>query len=130
MLYATVRQRKIAVKLPNTIVQNGVNVDHLQLDMDSEWRSMEQIICLFQNGDIQKEVPYVYGNTVTIPAECLTHPGELYVSITGYVHGKKVMTTAYPDSYWEVVPNGAISGEQSLSPAEWPGWKNRQTGGA
>ena len=34
MLYATVRQRKIYVKSPVTVIQNGVNVDTLILDMD------------------------------------------------------------------------------------------------
>ena len=33
MLYATVRQRKIHVKNPTSVIQNGVNVDDLMLEM-------------------------------------------------------------------------------------------------
>ena len=127
MLYAAVRQRKITVKSPATVVQNGVNVDFLQLDLDNEWREMTEIICLFRNGEIQKEVSYTYGTEIAVPKECLMHSGELTVSITGYEHGKKMMTTAYPDSFWTVVPNGPTSGKPALSPAEWPGWAQRKS---
>lgn len=127
MLYATVRHRKITVKSPMNVIQNGVNVDFLQLDLDDEWQAMTEIICLFRNGELQQEVPYTCDTEIAVPWACLTQPGELSVSITGYVHGKKVMTTAYPDSFWTVVPNGPTSGEPSLSPAEWPGWGQRKT---
>ena len=49
MLYATVRNRKIHVKKPETVVQNGKNVDWLDVDMDDEWQEMETIICSFSN---------------------------------------------------------------------------------
>ena len=47
MLYATVRNRKIHVKKPDTVVQNGVKVDWLQLEMDDEWAEMDSIVCVF-----------------------------------------------------------------------------------
>ena len=60
MLYATVRNRKIHVKKPETVVQNGVNADWLELDMDDEWMDMETIACVFVNryvdGSEEKEV--------------------------------------------------------------------------
>ena len=47
MLYATVRQRKIHVKNPTTVIQNGIGVDKLMLDMDDEWKEMTSIVCVF-----------------------------------------------------------------------------------
>lgn len=47
MLYATVRQRKIHVKNPVTVIRNGVGVDELTLDMDDEWKEMTSIVCVF-----------------------------------------------------------------------------------
>ena len=47
MLYATVRQRKIQVKNPTTVIRNGVGVDELFLNMDDEWDAMDSIVCVF-----------------------------------------------------------------------------------
>lgn len=141
MLYATVRNRKIHVKRPDTVVQNGVNVDWLQLDMDDEWQSMDSIVCVFMlhyteeststqettvtttitEKEVQKEILHTFGKPVMVPWECLEHTGMLSVNCTGYVRdedgeSQKVMTTAYPDSYWEVVQNGPMSGEETLEP--------------
>lgn len=141
MLYATVRNRKIHVKRPDTVVQNGVNVDWLQLDMDDEWQSMDSIVCVFMlhyteeststqessvtttitEKEVQKEMLHTFGEPVMVPWECLEHTGMLSVNCTGYVRdedgeSQKVMTTAYPDSYWEVVQNGPMSGEETLEP--------------
>ena len=52
MLYATVRQRKIHVKNPVTVIRNGIKVDWLMLDMDDEWQEMTSIVCVFTNGDV------------------------------------------------------------------------------
>mgnify|MGYP007028187253 CR=1 FL=1 len=52
MLYATVRQRKIYVKAPITVIRNGVNVDTLILDMDDEWQEMTSIVCVLTWEDI------------------------------------------------------------------------------
>lgn len=141
MIYATVRNRKIHVKKPDTVVQNGVNVDWLELDMDDEWKNMDSIVCVFalhyteestettndEDGgytvttvitekEVQKEMLHTFGEPVLVPWECLEKTGMLSVNCTGYVDGEKVMTTAYPDSYWEVVQNGPMSGEETLEP--------------
>lgn len=136
MLYATVRQRKIHVKNPTTIIQNGVNVDELTLEMDDEWAQMGSITALFtlryteEEGDpatlvgkeISEEIPHTFGTPLMVPNECLTHVGRLMVSLTGYVAGEKIMTTMYPDSFWEVVQNGPMTGDAPLDASEWPGW--------
>lgn len=130
MLYATVRNRKIHVKKPETVVQNGVNADWLDLDMDDEWMDMETIACVFVNRyvdgseekEVAKELPLVFGERVCVPWECLVNEGMLSVSCTGYIGGEKIMTTMYPDSFWKVVQSGPMSGEAPLGPTEWPGW--------
>lgn len=135
MLYATVRNRKIHVKRPDTVIQNGVQVDWLNLDMDDEWQDMESIVCVFVlhytqdstttttivEKEVQKEMLHTFGEPVMVPWECLEHTGMLSVNCTGYVNNSdgeavQVMTTAYPDSYWEVVQNGPTSGEETLEP--------------
>ena len=116
MLYATVRQRKIHVKTPVTVIQNGVNVDHLVLDMDDEWREMTSIVCVFTNGDVAKEMLHTFGETVLVPWECLQNTGRLSVSCTGYVGSDKVMTTMMPDSFWNVVQNGPKEGDTPMDP--------------
>ena len=116
MLYATVRQRKIHVKTPVTVIQNGVNVDHLVLDMDDEWREMTSIVCVFTNGDVAKEMLHTFGETVLVPWECLANTGRLSVSCTGYVGSDKVMTTMMPDSFWNVVQNGPKEGDTPMDP--------------
>lgn len=145
MLYATVRNRKIHVKKPDTVVQNGVNVDWLQLEMDDEWAEMESIVCVFvaryteeqtvteevtkEDGstetvekkvlaeqEISKEMLHTFGKKVLVPWECLEHSGMLSVSCTGYVGSEKIMTTMYPDSFWEIVQNGLKSGDSTIEP--------------
>ena len=143
MLYATVRQRKIHVKNPVTVIQNGVGVDELMLDMDEEWKDMTSIICVFtlrytaeeeqtetvekEDGSteevkktvtVEKETAvgrfYRIGEAVLVPAECLKETGSLSVSCTGYVGEEKVMTTMLPDSFWEVVQNGPVTGGEPM----------------
>ena len=133
MLYATVRNRKIHVKKPDTVVQNGVKVDWLQLEMDDEWAEMDSIVCVFvaryteeQTGDggtktlveqeIKKEMLHTFGQKVLVPWEVLVNSGMLSVSCTGYVGSEKIMTTMYPDSFWQIVQNGPKSGDSSIEP--------------
>lgn len=141
MLYATVRQRKIYVKTPTTVIQNGVGVDELTLDMDMEWAEMDSIVCVFtmkytetkseetstEDGEsttttttvtkeITKELLHTFGETLLVPWECLTKTGLLSVSCTGYVGSTKVMTTMLPDSFWNVVQNGPITGDTPMEP--------------
>lgn len=134
MLYATVRQRKIHVKNPVTVIQNGVNVDELLLDMDDEWRGMTSIVAVFTlkyaeketveekevtvAKEISKEMLYTFGEAVMVPWECLQYTGRLSVSVTGYVDSEKVMTTMLPDSFWNVVQNGAKTGDTPLEPTQ------------
>ena len=123
MLYATVRQRKIYVKRPETVIQNGVNVDDLILEMDDEWAAMDTIVAVFtlkytDEGEkvIAKEMLHTFGNPLRVPWECLTYTGQLFVSCTGYVGGEKVMTTMYPESFWNVVQSGPVTGDTPLEP--------------
>jgi hypothetical protein len=128
LLFATVRQRKIHVKKPDTVIQNGVNVDWLKLEMDDEWAEMDSIVCVFVNQyteeadgklekkEVSRQMLHTFGKDVRVPWECLEKTGMLSVSCTGYVDGEKVMTTMYPDSYWNVVQNGPVTGGETLEP--------------
>ena len=116
MLYATVRQRKIHVKNPTTVIQNGIGVDHVLLDMDDEWKDMTSIVCVFTNGDTAKEVLHMFGQPVQVPWECLAQTGLLSLSCTGYVGNEKVMTTMMPNSFWDVVQNGPVTGDVPMEP--------------
>ena len=130
MLYATVRQRKIHVKNPVTVIQNGVNVDELILEMDDEWGELDSIVAVFtlkyteKEGDtnaivskeISKEMLHTFGQPVMVPWECLAQTGRLMVSCTGYMGSEKVMTTMYPDSFWNVVQNGPKTGDEPMEP--------------
>lgn len=128
MLFATVRQRKIHVKKPDTVIQNGVNVDWLKLEMDDEWAEMDSIVCVFVNQyteevsgklekkEVSRQMLHTFGKEVRVPWECLEKTGTLSVSCTGYVEGEKVMTTMYPDSYWNVVQNGPVTGGETMEP--------------
>lgn len=116
MLYATVRQRKIHIKNPTTVIQNGVGVDQIVLDMDDEWKDMTSIVCVFQNGETKKEKLHIFGQLLEVPWECLTETGRLTLSCTGYVGGEKVMTTMCPESFWNVVQNGPVTGDVALEP--------------
>ena len=116
MLYATVRQRKIYVKSPVTVIQNGVNVDTLILDMDEEWKEMTSIVCVFTNGEVAKQVLHTFGNQLTVPWECLASTGSLILSVTGFVGEEKVMTTAKSETGWNIVQNGTANGDASAAP--------------
>lgn len=116
MLYATVRQRKIHVKNPVTVIQNGVGVDQVALDMDDEWKDMTSIVCVFQNGETKKEKLHTFGQLLEVPWECLTQTGRLMLSCTGYMGSEKIMTTMLPDSFWNVVQNGPVTGDVTLEP--------------
>jgi hypothetical protein len=136
VLYATVRQRKIHVKNPTTIIQNGVNVDELILEMDDEWGKLDSIVAVFTlkyteteektegeetttvivSKEISKEMLHTFGQPIMVPWECLEQTGRLMVSCTGYVGSEKVMTTMYPDSFWNVVQNGPKTGDEPMEP--------------
>ena len=121
LLYATVRQRKIHVKNPVTVIRNGVGVDDLVLEMDDEWAALDRIVCVFElkhdEGTVTKEMLHTFGQTVQVPWECLVYTGLLSVSVTGYDgNGAKVMTTMAPDSFWTVVQNGTMSADASVAP--------------
>lgn len=133
MLFATVRNRKIHVKKPETVVQNGVRVDWLELEMDDEWAAMDSIVCVFVNRhtvekaaedgtvsiveeETKKEMLHTFGQKTEVPWECLVDSGMLSVSCTGYVGAEQIMTTMYPDSFWTVVQNGPMSGDVTLEP--------------
>lgn len=123
LLYATVRQRKIYVKRPETVIQNGVNVDDLILEMDDEWAAMDTIVAVFTlkymddgEKEIAKEMFHTFGKPLRVPWECLTHTGRLFVSCTGYKNAEKVMTTMYPESFWNVVQSGPVTGDTPLEP--------------
>ena len=114
MLFATVRQRKIYVKAPQTVVKDGVNVDVLKLEMDDEWAEMTSIICVFSNGSVKKEVMHTFGQPITVPWECLESTGVLMLGITGYVGTQKVMTTMNADNGWEIVQNSETTGDEQF----------------
>ena len=122
MLYATVRQRKIHVKQPVDVIQNGVHVDMLTLDMDDEWRDMDTIICVFtctyqssgSDATVVKEKTHTFGEPIEVPWECLEHSGSLTVSCAGYVGEEKIMTTMLPDSAWNIVQNGPLTGDEEF----------------
>ncbi len=145
MLYATVRQRKIYVKNPTTVIQKGIGVDQLILDMDEEWKEMSSIVCVFtlkynqtqtttqtvtkEDGTTEevtttttvpmetaKEILHTFGQPVQVPWECLTETGTLSVSCTGYDGEEKVMTTMLPDHAWTVVQNGPMEGDVLMEP--------------
>lgn len=141
MLFATVRQRKIHVKRPETVIRNGKNVDELVLEMDDEWVNMDSITGVFtlkyqvavekeeekedgnketvtvmEDREVAKEVFVKVGEPVLVPWECLVETGLLSFSITGYVGGEQVMTTMMPDSFWTVVQNGPMDGDESIEP--------------
>ncbi len=118
MLFATVRQRKIYVKNPTTVIKDGVNVDMLRLDMDDEWQTMDSIVCVFTNGSVSKEVLHTFGADITVPWECVAAAGTLLLSVTGYVQNEKVMTTMNPDSGWDVVQNGPVTGDTPSTPTQ------------
>ena len=130
MLYATVRQRKVFVKKPTQVVRNGVNVDYLTLDMDDEWAQMDRIEGVFtlryaedrEVKEITVEAPHTFGKPLLVPSECLTQVGWLMFSCAGYVGDEKIMTTMLPDSFWNVVENGPMTGDAPLDASEWPGW--------
>lgn len=105
------------------MIQNGVNVDDLILEMDDEWAAMDTIVAVFtlkytDEGEkvIAKEMLHTFGNPLRVPWECLTYTGQLFVSCTGYVGGEKVMTTMYPESFWNVVQSGPVTGDTPLEP--------------
>lgn len=143
MLYATVRQRKVFVKKPTTIVRNGVNVDTLVLEMDDEWAKMTSIKCIFslqytevttstetvekEDGEteevttttktakeINKELLHTFGDEILVPWECLTETGKLSISCIGYVGDTQIMRTMAADSFWDVVLEGHDSGDEPL----------------
>ena len=66
--------------------------------------------------DLSKEVLHTFGKPLMVPWECLEKTGRLMVSCTGYVNETKVMTTMYPDSFWNVVQNGPKEGDTPLDP--------------
>lgn len=141
MLCATVRQRKIYVKKPETVIQNGIGVDEIHLEMDDEWAAMTAIVCVLtlryqaeqdklgedgepetdEDGNPIKEtvtkeevraVNHTFGKPLPVPSACLAHTGLLSLNCTGYVGEEKRMTTMLADSYWNVVQNGPMDGPQ------------------
>lgn len=110
-------ERVISIDYGETIVQNGVKSDKLTIIFDNEWKSLDSIVVVFENGDEVIKVAIVDDtNTVDVPWEVLQDIGDLYVTVVGYVGDEMRVVTEKMVEPFKVVPSGSIDGEQNQDP--------------
>lgn len=106
-----VRNRRVTTCEP-MIVANGIGADVIELDLDGEWDGLTPVVYL---GPADSAYRVRYDGPVTIPADLLTEPGWLPVSVVGYDSSGEVrVTTSIADKLVKVVPSGAFDGDDPL----------------
>lgn len=104
----SVDQRLITIMSGKFIVQNGINVDAIKIDFDSEWDGLTKQVILSNGVDDPKrfvyEPPYL-----KIPSTLIDEDGsELEVSVLGYKGSELRMVTAKMLNRLKVVKSGSV----------------------
>lgn len=104
----SVDQRLITIMSGKFIVQNGINVDAIKIDFDSEWDGLTKQVILSNGVDDPKrfayEPPYL-----KIPSALIDEDGsELEVSVLGYKGSELRMVTAKMLNRLKVVKSGSV----------------------
>lgn len=110
----TVRDRAVTVERKRWLVQNGIGVDYLVLDLDEEFQAMESIVVTLVNSSVSSPAVITYtGESIRIPERMLEKPGMLYVTVTGYRgEDERVVTKAMRDTDAAmVIPSGELGVE-------------------
>lgn len=106
-----VRDRTASIERQRWIVQNGIGVDYLVLDLDEEFLSMDSVVVTLVNSSVPSPAVITYtGEPVRIPERILEKPGMLYVTVTGYKgEDTRVVTRAMRDTEAAaVIPSGEL----------------------
>lgn len=104
----SIDQRLITIMSGKFIVQNGINVDAIKIDFDSEWDGLTKQVILSNGVDDPKrfvyEPPYL-----KIPSALIDEDGsELEVSVLGYKGSELRMVTAKMLNRLKVVKSGSV----------------------
>lgn len=107
--------REIHIPHNDRAVAKNVSVDTVKLTFDTEWAECTSKVAIFKNGSVEFRAA-VDGDTVQIPWEALDKPGDLYLSIVGYVGEEKRIVTEKMARPYRVRENGALAGEKPSDP--------------
>lgn len=104
----SIDQRLITIMSGKFIVQNGINVDAIKIDFDSEWDGLTKQVILSNGVDDPKrfvyEPPYL-----KIPSALIDEDGsKLEVSVLGYKGSELRMVTAKMLNRLKVVKSGSV----------------------
>lgn len=114
----SVDQRLITIMSGKFIVQNGINVDAIKIDFDSEWDGLTKQVILSNGVDDPKrfvyEPPYL-----KIPSALIDEDGsELEVSVLGYKGSELRMVTAKMLNRLKVVKSGSDNAKADADTAK------------
>ena len=107
--------REIRVPHNERIVSKNVGADAIDLTFDDEWRECTSKVAVFKNGADEFRAA-VSGDLVQIPWEVLDHPGELHLSLVGYVGEKKRIVTEKMTRPFKVLAAGSLAGDSPSDP--------------
>lgn len=107
----TVSNREATIERKRWLVQNGIGVDYLVLDLDEEFQAMDSVVVTLVNSSVASPAVITYtGESIRIPERILEKPGMLYLTVTGY-RGEdvRVVTRAMRDTDAAmVIPSGDL----------------------
>ena len=115
MLRANVVDRRISRQIPFRLPQGTVG-ETVSLNMDEDWNGLDKIMLVWSNTGTGTSVETeLTGTESVVPAEILSQPGNLYLSVVGYVFGddgelERRITTAKMPTPWGVDACGDLEG--------------------
>ena len=115
MLRANVVDRRITRQIPFRLPQGTVG-EPIALNMDADWAELDRIMMVWSNTGTGTSVEVeLTGTKSTVPSEMTAQPGNLYLSLVGYVLGDdgglvRRITTSRMVSPWTVDPCGELEG--------------------
>lgn len=113
-----VERRRISIISQGCVICGSYGVDEVAISLDDEWAYMDSVWVIFTGGSGRDtrsvRVPYSY--KITIPWECLTREGYLYITCVGYVKDEKRLITQDMSAPIVIKGAGRIQGCKPLAP--------------
>ena len=113
--FAKVIDREIRPAHNDRTVAKNVGVDVIEFTFDAEWAECTSKVAVFKNGPNEFRAA-IDDDAVEVPWEVLDTPGDLYLSVIGYVGEDKRIVTEKMARPYRVREAGLLAGSKPTDP--------------
>lgn len=120
MIYAvSVDKKTIKITGEAELVRGNIEIDYLEVALDSEWDDMERVNCVFYGGELPKKMKLEEGRC-EIPWESLEGAEQVRLTFIGYDEDdpdadRRIVTRAMVNAF-TVKDHGFMDGEDPAEP--------------